>query len=61
MRRVDFSTVISIIIENCRENMHISKDRERAFTQTDLITGYSPNIMTAAMIKFLKVPQYHAG
>lgn len=39
MSRVDFSTVISIIIENCRENMHISKDRERAFTQTDLITG----------------------
>ena len=39
MRRVDFSTVINIIIENCRENMHISKDRERAFTQTDLITG----------------------
>lgn len=39
MRRVDFSTVISIIIENCRENMHISKNRERAFTQTDLITG----------------------
>lgn len=39
MRRVDFSTVISIIIKNCRENMHISKDRERAFTQTDLITG----------------------
>ena len=39
MHRVDFSTVISIIIKNCRENMHISKDRERAFTQTDLITG----------------------
>ena len=39
MRRVDFSTVINIIIKNCRENMHISKDRERAFTQTDLITG----------------------
>lgn len=39
MRRVDFSTVISIIIKNCRENMHISKNRERAFTQTDLITG----------------------
>ena len=39
MRRVDFSTVISIIIENCRENMHIFKNRERAFTQTDLITG----------------------
>ena len=39
MRRVDFSTVISIIIENCRENMHISKNRERAFTHTDLITG----------------------
>lgn len=39
MRRVDFSTVISIIIKNCRENMHIFKDRERAFTQTDLITG----------------------
>ena len=39
MRRVDFSTVISIIIKNCRENMHISKDRERAFTQADLITG----------------------
>lgn len=39
MRRVDFSTVINIIIKNCRENMYISKDRERAFTQTDLITG----------------------
>ena len=39
MRRVDFSTVINIIIKNCRENMHISKNRERAFTQTDLITG----------------------
>ena len=39
MRRVDFSTVISIIIKNCRENMHTFKDRERAFTQTDLITG----------------------
>lgn len=39
MRRVDFSTVISIIIENCRENMHTFKHRERAFTQTDLITG----------------------
>ena len=39
MRRVDFSTVINIIIENCRENMHISKNKERAFTQTDLITG----------------------
>lgn len=39
MRRVDFSTVINIIIDNCRENMHTAKDRERAFTQTDLITG----------------------
>lgn len=39
MHRVDFSTVINIIIENCRENMHTAKDRERAFTQTDLITG----------------------
>ena len=39
MRRVDFSTVISIIIINCRENMHTFKHRERAFTQTDLITG----------------------
>ena len=39
MCRVDFSTVISIIIENCRENMHTFKHRERAFTQTDLITG----------------------
>ncbi|GEM_PF-6503161 len=39
MCRVDFSTVINIIIENCRENMHTKKDRERAFTQTDLITG----------------------
>lgn len=39
MRRVDFSTVINIIIENCRENMHIFKNKERAFTQTDLITG----------------------
>ena len=39
MHRMDFSTVISIIIKNCCENMHISKDRERAFTQTDLITG----------------------
>ena len=39
MHRMDFSTVISIIIENCRENMHTFKHRERAFTQTDLITG----------------------
>lgn len=39
MRRVDFSTVINIIIKNCRENMHTFKHRERAFTQTDLITG----------------------
>lgn len=39
MHRVDFSTVISIIIKNCRENMHTFKHRERAFTQTDLITG----------------------
>ena len=39
MHRMDFSTVISIIIKNCRENMHIFKNRERAFTQTDLITG----------------------
>ena len=39
MHRVDFSTVINIIIDNCRENMHTAKDRERAFTQTDLITG----------------------
>lgn len=39
MRRVDFSTVISIIIKNCRENMHTFRDRERAFTHTDLITG----------------------
>ena len=28
MRRVDFSTVIGIIIKNCRENMHIKKNRE---------------------------------
>ena len=39
MRRVDFSTVINIIIKSCRENMRISKNKERAFTQTDLIAG----------------------
>ena len=37
MRRVDFSTVISIIIENCRENMHTKKNRERAYSQLDLV------------------------
>lgn len=37
MRRVDFSTVINIIIENCRENMHTKKNRERAYSQFDLV------------------------
>lgn len=37
MHRVDFSTVINIIIENCRENMHTAKDRERAYSQLDLV------------------------
>lgn len=37
MRIVDFSTVINIIIENCRENMHTAKDRERAYSQFDLV------------------------
>ena len=37
MRRVDFSTVISIIIKNCRENMHTKKNRERAYYQLDLV------------------------
>lgn len=38
MRRVDFSTVINIIIENCRENMHTKKNRETAYSQNDLVT-----------------------
>ena len=37
MHRVDFSTVISIIIENCRENMYTKKNRERAYSQLDLV------------------------
>ncbi len=37
MRRVDFSTVINVIIENCRENMHTKKNRERAYSQFDLV------------------------
>ena len=37
MRRVDFRTVINIIIENCRENMHTKKNRERAYSQLDLV------------------------
>ena len=37
MRIVDFSTVINIIIENCRENMHTKKNRERAYSQFDLV------------------------
>lgn len=37
MRIVDFSTVINIIIENCRENMHTKKNRERAYSQLDLV------------------------
>ncbi len=37
MRRVDFSTVINVIIENCRENMHTKKNRERAYSQLDLV------------------------
>lgn len=38
MRRVDFSTVINIIIANCRENMHTQKNRETAYSQNDLVT-----------------------
>ena len=37
MHRVDFSTVINIIIENCRENMHTKKNRERAYSQLDFV------------------------
>lgn len=37
MRIVDFSTVINIIIENCRENMHTKKNRERPYSELDLI------------------------
>ena len=37
MRRVDFNTVINIIIENCRENMHTKKNRESAYSQLDLV------------------------
>lgn len=37
MRRVDLSTVINIIIEKCRENMHTKKNRERAYSQLDLV------------------------
>lgn len=38
MRRVDFSTVINIIIANCRENMHTKQHRETAYSQNDLVT-----------------------
>lgn len=38
MRRVDFSTVINIIIANCRENMHTKKHRGTAYSQNDLVT-----------------------
>ena len=38
MRRVDFSTVINIIIANCRENMHTKKHRETAYSQNNLVT-----------------------
>lgn len=38
MRRVDFTTVINIIIANCRENMHTKKHRETAYSQNDLVT-----------------------
>ena len=38
MRRVDFSTVINIIIDNCRENMHTKKHRKTAYSQNDLVT-----------------------
>ena len=37
MQRVDFSTVMNIIIENCRENMHTTKNRETAYSQFDLL------------------------
>lgn len=61
MRRVDFSTVINVIIENCRENMHISKNRERVFTQTDLITGILSEYYDSCDDKIFKALQYHAG
>ncbi|MBQ8826953.1 MAG: hypothetical protein IJ007_07665 [Oscillospiraceae bacterium] len=38
MHRVDFSTVINIIIENCRENMYTTRNRERTYSQNDLVT-----------------------
>lgn len=38
MNRVDFSTVINIIIENCRENMYTTRNRERPYSQNDLVT-----------------------
>lgn len=38
MRKVDFSTVINVIIANCRENMHTQKHRETAYSQNDLVT-----------------------
>lgn len=38
MQRVDFSTVIKIIIENCRENMYTTRNRERPYSQNDLVT-----------------------
>lgn len=38
MRRVDFSTVINIIIANCRGNMHTQQNRETAYSQNDLVT-----------------------
>ena len=37
MQRVDFSTVMNIIIENCRENMHTTKNRETAYSQFDFL------------------------
>lgn len=38
MKKVDFSTVINIIIENCRENMYTTRNRERPYSQNDLVT-----------------------
>lgn len=38
MRRVDFSTVINIIIANCRENMHTQRHGQAVYSQNDLVT-----------------------
>lgn len=45
MHKLDFSTVINIIIDNCRENMHTKNNKESAYSKLDLIHNFYTKYM----------------